>query len=103
MPSSLRSNTHSEPAGRSPVSTAFIGLTNAGRTSAASRTPGKRRRPWLHAHERATIGARRLASGRYGVGSVAAPAPRTHAPAFALPSTTGGSVGLDELVSSGPA
>ena len=34
MPSSLRSNTHSGPAGRSAVSTAFIGVTNAGRTSA---------------------------------------------------------------------
>ena len=27
MPSSLRSNTHSGPAGRSAVSTAFIGIT----------------------------------------------------------------------------
>jgi peroxiredoxin len=34
---------------------------------------------------------------------VAAPAPRTRAPSFELPSTTGRSVGLDDLVSSGPA
>ena len=34
---------------------------------------------------------------------VAAPASRTRAPSFELPSTTGGSVGLDDLVSGGPA
>jgi peroxiredoxin len=37
------------------------------------------------------------------VSGVAAPAPRTRAPSFALPSTTGGSVGLDDLVTGGPA
>jgi peroxiredoxin len=37
------------------------------------------------------------------VSAVAAPAPRTRAPSFELPSTTGGSVGLDGLVSGGPA
>jgi peroxiredoxin len=37
------------------------------------------------------------------VPTVAAPAPRTRAPSFALPSTTGGSVALDDLVASGPA
>ena len=35
--------------------------------------------------------------------TVAAPAPRTRAPSFELSSTTGGSVGLDDLVASGPA
>jgi peroxiredoxin len=35
--------------------------------------------------------------------TVAAPAPRTRAPSFALPSTTGGSLGLDDLVAGGPA
>ena len=34
---------------------------------------------------------------------VAAPAPRTRAPSFALSSTTGGSVELDDLVAGGPA
>ena len=34
---------------------------------------------------------------------VAAPAPRTRAPSFALSSTTGGSVDLDDLVAGGPA
>jgi hypothetical protein len=33
IPSSLRSNTHSGPAGRSAVSRAFIGATKPGRTS----------------------------------------------------------------------
>jgi peroxiredoxin len=37
------------------------------------------------------------------VPTVAAPAPRTRAPSFALPSTTGGAVALDDLVASGPA
>src|SRR3954454_20067314 len=41
--------------------------------------------------------------GGYGVPTVAAPAPRTRAPSFALPSTTGGTVALDELVAGGPA
>src|SRR3954470_14486128 len=41
--------------------------------------------------------------GGYGVPTVAAPAPRTRAPSFALPSTTGGSLGLDDLVAGGPA
>ena len=40
---------------------------------------------------------------RYGVSTVAAPAPRTRAPSFDLPSTTGGSVALDDLVAGGPA
>jgi peroxiredoxin len=35
--------------------------------------------------------------------AVAAPAPRTRAPSLDLPSTTGGSVGLDDLVAGGPA
>ena len=35
--------------------------------------------------------------------TMAAPAPRTRAPSFELSSTTGGSVGRDDLVSSGPA
>ena len=91
MPSSLRSNTHSGPAGRSAVSTAFIGVTNAGRTSAAGGRPGD---DGGHGFAR---------TRRYGVRSVAAPAPRTRAPSFELPSTTGGSVGLGELVSGGPA
>jgi peroxiredoxin len=34
---------------------------------------------------------------------VAAPAPRTRAPSFELPSTTGGTVALDDLVAGGPA
>ena len=34
---------------------------------------------------------------------MAAPAPRTRAPSFELPSTTGGTVGLDDLVAGGPA
>ena len=34
---------------------------------------------------------------------MAAPAPRTNAPSFELPSTTGGSVGLADLVAGGPA
>ena len=40
---------------------------------------------------------------RYRVATVAAPAPRTRAPSFDLPTTTGGSVGLDDLVAAGPA
>ena len=43
MPSSLRSNTHSRPAGRSAVSTAFIGVTNAGLTSGRRATGGRGR------------------------------------------------------------
>src|SRR4051812_43235539 len=42
-------------------------------------------------------------TGGYGVRTVAAPAPRTRAPSFALPSTTGGSVALDDLVAGRPA
>src|SRR3954470_17945625 len=41
--------------------------------------------------------------GGYGVPTVAAPAPRTRAPSFDLPSTTGGAVALDDLVARGPA
>src|SRR4051794_5433049 len=39
---------------------------------------------------------------RYGVATVAM-APSTRAPSFELPSTTGGSLGLDDLVAGGPA
>jgi peroxiredoxin len=46
---------------------------------------------------------RPAAARRYGVETVADPAPRTRAPSFALPSTTGGSVALDDLVARGPA
>src|SRR4051794_112044 len=96
MPSSLRSKTHSGPAGRSAVSTAFIGVT---KSMAPQRPTGRsvdpsavsRREPDLHASLAVRAHDRRHDALVAGV-----------AHQLGLPTGIGGGVALLERLAAGP-